>query len=129
MKEKSKPKIMIVDSKASRRDSLASRFRLQGYYTDLSNSGFQALSQLEKDPEYKSLIVLGNSSDMSAAELIGLTREFRKKDILQILFVDKKADQEDVLEMFKIGANDYIVYSDKVFGTLLDKVEKFGLPG
>ena len=119
---------MIIDSKASRRDSLASRFRLQGYAIELSNSGFQALSQIEKDPDYNTIIVLGNSSDMPAFELIGLVRDIRKKDKLQILFVDKKADQEEVLEIFKLGANDYIVYSEKVFGILLEKVEKFGTP-
>ncbi len=117
-------KLLIVDSKASRRDTLASRFRLQGLYVELSNSGFQALSQIEKF-EFDSVVVLGNLMDMSALELIGLSRSVYKKDELQIIFVDKKIEQDEVLNYFKTGINEFIVYNDKIFGSLLDKIEAF----
>jgi PleD family two-component response regulator len=117
-------KLLIVDSKASRRDTLASRFRLQGYYVELSNSGFQSLSQIEKF-EFDTMILQGNLFDMSAYELIGLTRSVFKKDELQIIYVDKKKSQEEILELFKLGINDFIIHSEKIFGSLLDKIEGF----
>ena len=117
-------KLLIIDSKASRRDTLASRFRLQGYYVELSNSGFHSLAQIEKY-EFDTVVLQGNLFDMSALELIGLMRGVFKKDELQIIYVDKKTSQEQVLELFKLGINDFIVHSDKIFGSLLDKIESF----
>ena len=117
-------KLLIIDSKASRRDTLASRFRLQGYYVELSNSGFHSLSQIEKY-EFDSVVITGNLFDMSALELISLMRGVFKKDELQIIYVDKKTSQDEVLEFFKLGINDFIVYSDKIFGSLLEKIEVF----
>lgn len=117
-------KLLIVDAKASRRDSIATRFRLQGFKVELSNSGFQCLSLIEKE-DYKNVIIFGNAPDMPAIELISLIRDRNKKDKLQILFVDKSAEQNEVLEYFKLGVNDFIVYNDKIFAALLEKINKF----
>ncbi|EQC52521.1 response regulator [Bacteriovorax sp. DB6_IX] len=117
-------KLLIIDSKASRRDTLASRFRLQGFYVELSNSGFHSLSQIEKY-DFDSVVIQGNLFDMSAIELIGLMRGVFRKDELQIIYVDKKASQEEILELYKLGINEFIVYSEKIFGSLLDKIEPF----
>jgi len=123
-KKKDQKKIIIVDKKASRRDALASRFRLQGYTIDSSNSGFQTLSFVEKEA-YDTLIILDDAQDMGANELICLIRAAISREELQIIFSDKKKDQQQILELLNLGISEYIVYSDKVFGSLVDKIEAF----
>lgn len=116
--------ILIVDKKPSRRDTLASRFRLQGIKVELSPSGFQALSMIEKD-SYDTVIILGNQQDMSAYELISLMRNVYKKEELQIIYTDLKIDEDIVMNILKQGASEFIIYSEKIFGTILPKVEAF----
>lgn len=124
MTENEKNRILIVDAKASRRDILASRFRLQGFAIELSNGGFQCLSLVEKS-KYDTIIITGNTPDMPAVELISLLRDRNKKEDLQILFVDKRAEEAEVIEYFKLGVSDFIVFNDKVFSALLEKIQKF----
>lgn len=124
MPENQKNKLLIVDAKPSRRDTLASRFRLQGFPVELSNSGFQCLSFVEKE-SYKNVVIIGDTPDMPAIELISLLRDRNKKENLQILFVDKKAEEAQIIEYFRLGINDYIIFNDKVFSAILEKINKF----
>lgn len=118
-------KIIIVDYKQSRRDVIASRFRLQGgFYVELASGGFQALSQIEKDI-YDCAIITGNQPDMSALELIGLMRGVFDKDEMQIIFSTKRIDEQDLIAIMKAGANEFVVESAAVFGSFLEKIEAF----
>jgi PleD family two-component response regulator len=126
-KKENNKKILLCDYKASRREMLASRFRLQSFEVDQSNSGFHILAMLEKTP-YSSILIFSDLYDMSAHELIGLIRNLHSKEELQIIFSDSNTSQKGVLELFKLGVSDYIKYSEKIFGSLLDKVSAFNAP-
>jgi len=116
--------ILIVDQKVQRRDMLASRFRVQGYTPDLANDGFHAISLVE-NIDYKSVILVGNPYEMSAIEVATILRDMIPKGQMQIIIVSHQSQQEDVLEAYKIGVNEYLLYDDKIFGLLLDKIDSY----
>ncbi len=117
-------KIIIMDKKATRRDTLASRLRLQGHEVELSLSGFQTLSLLENEL-YDSLILIEDTQDMPVLEVISLARNLFDKNELQIIYLDKKPKEDDILEYNKLGLNAFLVWHDKVFASLLEKVQSF----
>lgn len=120
--------ILLVDTKVARRDTLASRFRMQGFTVDLANSGFQALSLIE-NTYYKSIILIDNFPDMGANETIDLIRSMVPKENLQIILVSRNSDHEEVMEAYALGVNEYLVYDEKIFIPLLEKVKSYKSPG
>lgn len=116
--------ILLVDTKITRRDTMASRFRMQNFTVDLANSGFQALS-LAEGCFYRSVIIFDNFPDMGANELIDLIRSMINKDDMQIILVSKSADHEEVMEAYALGVSEYLVYDEKIFMPLLEKVNSF----
>ncbi|MDD0851525.1 response regulator [Halobacteriovorax sp. GB3] len=121
---KTEKSILIVDPKVQRRDMLASRFRIHGYAVDLANSGFHALSLIE-NVDYKSVVIIGNPHEMAGIEIASLIRDMIPKSQLQIIMVSHKSHQEDVLEAYKLGVNEYLLYDDKIFRLLFDKIETY----
>ena len=118
-------KLLIVDQNASRRDTLASRFRSQqNYEVEIASGSFQALSFSEKTL-FHTIIIIGEQQEMSVQELVSMIRNLYSKKEVQILYSDKNKLPDEILEFFGLGLNEYIIYDDKVFGTLLGKVEMF----
>ncbi len=123
--EKKKPqKILILDRKANRRDTLASRFRLQGFVVEIALEGFQALSILEEEL-FDTFLIIGQTHDMPTFEIITLTRGIFNKNELQIIYLDPRPKEEDILDYSKIGMNHFLVWNEKVFAPLLSKIETF----
>jgi PleD family two-component response regulator len=116
--------ILLVDGDTNRKNNFASRLRVQGFDVELSNGGFHSVHLCEKF-EYSSVIIIGDSHDMSGLEILSLLRSYKKKEDLPIIFINKTTDQEDVLSAFDNGANDYIVYSPKCFSSIVEKLKKF----
>lgn len=116
--------ILLADTKIARRDTMASRFRMQNYTVDLANSGFQALSLIEGS-FYRSVVIFDNFPDMGANEIIDLIRSMIHKEDMQLILVSKSADHEEVMEAYALGVNEYLVYDEKIFMPLLEKINAF----
>ena len=118
-------KLLIVDHKAQRRDILASRFRSQQQYeVEIASGGFQALSFAEKTVFY-AIIITGNQYDMPARELIGMLRSLYSKKEVLVIYCDKQKHPDEILELFGLGLSEFVINDEKVFGTLLGKIEMF----
>ncbi len=116
--------ILLLDADSDRRNNFASRLRVQGFSTVLSFEGFQTIHLIEKC-KYSALIIIGNLQDMPGLEVLSLTRISQSKSDLPIIYISTSSDQEEVLNAFELGANDIIVYSDKCFASLVEKLKKY----
>ncbi|PIK15006.1 response regulator [Halobacteriovorax sp. JY17] len=119
-----KTEILMVDGDPDRRNNFALRLRAQGHQVELSLEGFQTIHLLEKN-SYAALIIFGNLADMPGLEILSLARISNTKTELPIIFISNGTDQEEVLNAFEYGANDIIVYSEKCFASLIEKLKKY----
>lgn len=116
--------ILLIDGDTNRKNNFASRLRVQGFDVELANGGFHSVHLCEKI-SYSSVIIIGNSHDMSGLEILNLLRTYKPKEELPIIFINKTNNQDDVLAAFDFGANDYIVYSPQCFSSVVEKLKKF----
>ncbi|ATH06997.1 hypothetical protein BIY24_03315 [Halobacteriovorax marinus] len=116
--------LLIADSDPDRRNNFSSRLRVQGYQIEQSLEGFQTIHLIEEN-KYAALILMGNFPDMRGLEILSLARAAKSKEELPIIFISNGKDQEEVLTAFEYGANDIIVYSDKCFASLMEKLKKY----
>ena len=123
MVKEDKASILILDGKANRRDTLASRFRLQGFAVEIAVSPFQALSMLEQEL-FDTMVIIGRFHEMPVQEFISLSRNLFEKNELQIIYLDPKPSEEDILTYSKLGMTHFLVWNDKVFAPLLNKIQE-----
>ena len=129
--KKNKNLLLLVDENPTRRNNLSSRLRMLGYGIEICSSGFQAIHLLEEtllnkesNKNYRLILVLDDSEDMSGREIMLLMRELVKdKAKLPILIGHPDDDPENILKIIKEGANDYIV-DVKNDGKIITKIKK-----
>ena len=98
-------KILLAEDDPNFGDVLKSYLDLNGYKVDLAKDGVEAL-QLFKNKNYSLCIFDVMMPKMDGFEL---AKEIRKNDKdIPIIFLTAKSLKDDVLEGFKIGADDYI---------------------
>lgn len=117
-------KILLLDEKITRRDQLASRLRMQGFKVELSDGGFHTIHLVEREI-FDSCIIFGNMMDMHAIEIMALVRCVRNKEELQIIFCSATKSPDVILASVEAGASEFLVYTDKSFQALLNKIEGF----
>jgi response regulator RpfG family c-di-GMP phosphodiesterase len=121
--------VLIVDQNVQRRSNVATKVRLMGFSTEVSDSGFQVVHLIEQALEtqtkaYSGLIIVEDSEDMPAREVLLLVRNLHKnKDQFPILFLSRNHDPDEILQTIKEGANEYIIDLDNQ-AKILDKVKK-----
>lgn len=121
--------VLIIDQNANRRNNLSSRLRMMGYSTELSSSGFHSIALLEEAQKqkkfYRIILIMEDAEDMPGREILLLMRTINtSKTALPILYINKDKDPDEILEVIKDGANDYIVESHND-GQIVTKVKKF----
>ncbi len=98
-------KILIAEDDQNFGDVLKSFLELNDYVTDLANSGIRALEHF-KNKSYNICIF---DVMMPGMDGFQLAREIRKDDpAIPIIFLTAKTLKEDIIEGFKVGADDYI---------------------
>jgi len=121
--------ILIVDQNAQRRSNLATKLRLMGHTAEASTSGFQILHLIEDALNYElksyaGLIIVEDSEDMPAREILLLVRNLHKnKEKFPILFLSKNHDPDDILLTIKEGANEYVIDFENQ-SKVTDKIKK-----
>ncbi|MCJ8009404.1 winged helix-turn-helix domain-containing protein [Lederbergia wuyishanensis] len=98
-------KILIVESEASCRDVLKSHFLKEGWGVMTSNEGTDALQKLRK---FKVDLVILNPmvQKFSYSEICS---EIRKISNVPLFIISSRSKEEDIINGFKQGADDYIV--------------------
>ena len=122
--------LLIVDENTTRRSNLATKLRIQGHDTEVSSSGFHLLNMIEQaikfdNKTFRGLVIVGNSEDMPAREIILLVRNiFQSKVVFPILCVGGSEDPEEIVEIIKEGANEFVInISDQV--KIIEKINKY----
>ena len=121
--------VLIIDQNHTRRNNMSSRLRVMGYATEMSASGFQSIALLETSQKlkksYRLILIVGDAEDMPGREILLLMRTINEsKKSLPIFYVHKDKDPDEILNIIKEGANDYIVEGPND-GQIVSKVKKF----
>ena len=98
-------KILLAEDDQNFGDVLKSYLNLNGYYVDLAKDGLEALNHF-KNQNYNLCIL-----DVMMPKMDGfqLAEEIKSTDLkTPIIFLTAKTLKEDIIEGFKIGADDYI---------------------
>lgn len=99
-----KNKILIVDDEKDIVSMLSDYFKLNGYQTLIALGGYEAIQQVEKNPDLILLEV--NIPDMYGFEVARRIRDFT---LAPILFLTAKVEEQDKVNGFSVGGDDYIV--------------------
>jgi len=99
--------ILVVDDLDDNRYLLVNRLKREGYGVAEAIDGVQALELIEQRPF--DLVLL----DIMMPRLDGFgvleaLRQTRSMDELPVIMVTAKAESEDVIKAFDLGANDYV---------------------
>ena len=113
---------LLIHPVIKERNDIASRLRSNGFEVECAMGGFHALSLIEAHP-YDVLILIGDMEDMPALEIITLARNVKTKEELPILYSAHNVTQQDIIEAFEFGANDFLAKTDQ-FHLLLEKIKK-----
>ena len=108
-----KEAVLIVDNVASRKNTLVTKLRMIGFQAEAVSSGFHAINLIENSTSagkrYCAVIITPNNEDMSGEEVLMLSRNINaSKTSLPIFFMSTDRDPENILEVIKMGANDYL---------------------
>ena len=99
--------LLLVDDDEMNRDMLGRRIELEGYAVVLAEGGRQALALLER--QVFDLVLLDvMMPEMNGLETLGRIREKHCPADLPVIMVTAKDQSEDVVEAFRLGANDYV---------------------
>ena len=107
-----RPKILVVDDDESLRRLVAAYLESEGYAVKEAADGASALTVVEKDEPQ--LVVL----DLMLPGMSGIdvARRIRAKRTTPILMLTARGSEDDMLQGFEAGADDYLVkpFSPKV---------------
>lgn len=114
-------KISIVDNDESLKHSMQLRLEQEGYPTELSSTGADALNKI-KHYEDNILLINNNLTDIKGIDLIKKTiRKFNR--LLPIIIYTDFRDEKLALESIKLGLWDYIVKGPHFLDILTEKVK------
>jgi len=100
-------RLLVVDDIEANRDGLSRLLELKGYKVSTAESGVAALAQL--DAAACDLVLLDvEMPGMSGFEVLAQVRERWSPTELPVIMVTARRGGADVVEAFRLGANDYV---------------------
>jgi len=102
-------RILLVDGSPMRRETMASRLGRNGFSIAQASSGQGALEALARERFDMVLLDLG-LPDVDAGALVKAIRGRSSALELPIIAVTERADDEDIVEVLALGANDYMAH-------------------
>jgi len=104
---KSAGTLLVVDDNEANRDALSRRLALKGYTVTVAPGGEEALALL--DAGAFDLVLLDvEMPGMSGFDVVGRLRARWSPAALPVIMVTARTDGADVVEAFRLGANDYV---------------------
>lgn len=113
-------KLLLVSDKKKFRD-LAGQVLRKNYNVKFASGGFHALHLIEEEG-FEMVVIVGNSEEMPAIELITLLRTGHNQKDLPILFLYSKGSTE-MLDAIEAGANGYLPISQNL-NPLVKKIQE-----
>ena len=112
--------LLLVAEKKQLREQIGQALR-KHYNVKVATGGFHAVHLIEQEG-FDVTVIVGNSQDMSAIELITLLRTNYSQRELPILFLCGKGST-DMLDAIEVGANGYLPLTQNL-NILLKKVQE-----
>jgi diguanylate cyclase (GGDEF)-like protein/PAS domain S-box-containing protein len=102
-----KASLLVVDDNEANRDALSRRLGLKGYNVTVAASGDEALSRVMTDV-YDLILLDVEMPSMSGFDVLSRIRERHSSTHLPVIMVTARTDGTDIVEAFRLGANDYV---------------------
>jgi diguanylate cyclase (GGDEF)-like protein/PAS domain S-box-containing protein len=99
--------ILVVDDEELNRDMLSRRLQVEGYTCVLAANGQQALEQVALQ-EFDAVLLDVMMPGMNGYQCLAQIRQTQSAIELPVLMVTAKSQNDDVVNAFTEGANDYI---------------------
>ena len=99
--------ILVVDDNELNRDALSRRLRHHGYTVSLAVDGPDALAQTAA-ASFDLVLLDVEMPGMSGLEVLAALRAKRSRTELPVIMVTARSQGSDVVEAFRLGANDYV---------------------
>ena len=112
--------LLLIAEKKQLRDQIGQALR-KSYNVKVATGGFHALHLIEQEA-FELVVVIGDSQDMAATELITLLRTNFSQRELPILFLGGKGGT-NMLDVIEVGANAYLPLSQNL-NILLKKIQE-----
>jgi diguanylate cyclase (GGDEF)-like protein/PAS domain S-box-containing protein len=99
--------LLLVDDNELNRDALSRRLRQRGYDVTVAAGGREALDLA--DASAFDLVLLDvEMPGLSGLEVLATLRRSRSQTSLPVIMVTARAEGADIVEAFRLGANDYV---------------------
>ena len=99
--------LLVVDDNEANRDALSRRLRLRGYVVSVAADGAEALALVET--QTLDLVLLDvEMPGISGLEVLSRIRAHRSDTELPVIMVTARTEGADIVEAFRLGANDYV---------------------
>lgn len=99
------PRVLIVDDEAGIRSLLTETLNLVGFSTATAENGMQAMNLVRSD-DFDLVLLDINMPLLGGFEAISRIKQLNSN--LPVIMVSARQDKSDVIEGFKLGADDYI---------------------
>jgi diguanylate cyclase (GGDEF)-like protein/PAS domain S-box-containing protein len=99
--------LLLVDDDEMNRDMLGRRLELEGHTVVLAQGGRQALALLERQ-SFDLVLLDVMMPELNGLQTLNLIRETKGLADLPVIMVTAKDQSEDIVEAFRLGANDYV---------------------
>jgi diguanylate cyclase (GGDEF)-like protein/PAS domain S-box-containing protein len=99
--------LLVVDDNEANRDALSRRLERKGYRVTVAAGGEQALAALDAGG-YDLVLLDVEMPGMSGFDVMGRLRKRWSPAELAVIMVTARSDGADIVEAFRLGANDYV---------------------
>jgi diguanylate cyclase (GGDEF)-like protein len=102
-----RPALLIVDDNENNRDVLSRRLALKGYDVAVAAGGDEALGRIASE-SFDLILLDVEMPGMSGFDVLSRVRESHSATELPVIMVTARTEGADVVEAFRLGANDYV---------------------
>ena len=99
--------LLIVDDSEANRDVLSRLLARNGFHVETAADGEAALG-LAGSPAFDVVLLDVEMPGMSGLDVLGRLRETRSQTELPVIMVTARTQGADIVEAFRLGANDYV---------------------
>ncbi|HEV3141126.1 MAG TPA: EAL domain-containing protein [Vicinamibacterales bacterium] len=102
-----RPLLLVVDDNEMNRDALSRRLEMKGYGVAVAAGGDEALSRVATEP-FDLLLLDVEMPGIGGLDVLTRIRERYSPTEMPVIMVTARTDGADVVEAFRLGANDYV---------------------
>jgi diguanylate cyclase (GGDEF)-like protein/PAS domain S-box-containing protein len=99
--------LLIVDDNELNRDVLSRRLAQKGYAVNVAAGGAEALAAVA-GTRFDLILLDVEMPEMSGLEVLGRLRQKYSQTQLPVIMVTARTEGTDIVEAFRLGANDYV---------------------